>query len=335
MSAPTSDCIRSISSARFGATRNVFQSFSSSSLASTCCSWCANHSGSAGACGQLLGDGFAQPRGAGRAAVIERRLRLAQQAQQMAYRCVVRRPLRRRPPLGLAFGFEDPGPLGGGLGRGLRLLFVLPLRCRGGQRGGSSLLRLRLDRQAVTLDDLARLLQLLCDLALHVVRHIGFDRAPARLEMPERGCVRRVVRPLGVARDGGGGRLDLGLLLLDLARLGEQFIALVGEDPVDGLVLAVARRPDQFAQLLRIRDAAGRHLADAGRAALEHPCADRGEVAGRDQRGQLRFFFPCARLGIGSRRRRTWRPAGGLVDRDSDGGGDLPSRRERMDIGGE
>lgn len=100
--------------------------------------------------------------------------------------------------------------------------------------------------------------------------------------------------------DGRSRLLQIRLQLLGAADFREQFVTPGGENPMDVLVFPVARGGDQFPQLVRIRDAPRRHLADAGRTSLEYPLADRGHVASDDGLRQARFFFAGAYGRVGS-----------------------------------
>jgi hypothetical protein len=216
----------------------------------------------------------------------------------------------------LAFGIVCLSLLGRCRGCRLRVEFLLPPRRFGGVDGGSLPLGFGLDRlfdrTAVMLDDFVRTLQVLCHVVLQVRLRLRCERAPPGFELRKDGRVRRVVRTLAVPGDGRGGFLQVRLQSLGAADPGQLFIAPGGKNAMDVLVFAVARGGDQLPQLVRIRDASRRHLADPSRASLQNPLADGDHVSRSDSLGQARFFVAGAygRVGWWWRFNRSLRFAG-------------------------
>ena len=251
-------------------------------------------------CRQLLLNRGAQPGGACRPAVIERRPSLSQQPQDLVCPGFVCGSLRLFGlTQGLAFGIPSLRLLGCRKCFCLRFEFPLTLRLGSGNRGGPLSLDFRLQRLAVLYDDFVRTLQVLDHFALKVRLRLGRERGPAGLEPCEGRRVRRVVRAFDVSGDGGSRLVQIRLQLLRAAKFGELFIAPGRENPMDVLVFPVARGGDQFPQLVRIRDASCRPLADSRRASFEHPLADRRHVSGGDGLRQARFFFVGAHGRVG------------------------------------
>ncbi len=241
-------------------------------------------------------DRRAQSRGTCRPAMIQRRLRLSQQPEKIAHLRLVRcTPLA----LGLTLGGEHTGLFDRRRGRFLCLQLPLAPLLFDGEGGGSPLLFLCLERLPVPLDDLARMLKVLCNPASKLRGRVRLERAPPGLELRQGGQVRRIAGMLAVPFDGGGGPFHVRLQLCGSAGFGKLLIPPGRENPMDLLVLAVARGADQLAQLVRIDDAAGRRLAGLRRACLEHPLADRGHIASSNRLRQARFLFPGARGAVG------------------------------------
>ncbi len=91
---------------------------------------------------------------------------------------------------------------------------------------------------------------------------------------------------MAVLLDRGGRGGHFGVQVLDLALLGQQQIALAGQDLVDAIVLAAASNPDELADLGRIVDGFGRQLSDLCRRAVDDQLGNCLGVAGRDRRLQ-------------------------------------------------
>ena len=230
---------------------------------------------------------MAQPGGACRTTLLERCLGLSQHSQEAAYlgrrrRLLLQHSLVLRLALGQPLGFDLQGLLGGSRHRCLLLERLLAPRRLDSEDGSSLLLGLGRQRLAALLDCLLRDFQLPGHFLLQVRRCLRSESAPAGLELRQDGCVRRVLRSPAVLDEGRGGAVDVRLQLLGAADPLEQLVAAGGEDPVDLLVLAVARGANQLVQLVQVRDGPCRQLADARRVSRQRPLADRGHVPGGD-----------------------------------------------------
>jgi hypothetical protein len=157
-------------------------------------------------------------------------------------------------------------------------------------------------RTPVILDDSVRPLELRCRLQLDLRRRVRRERAPALFELAERDVISRVVRTVAVSLDCSRSRFQIFRELLRRAQRGERLIAPGRKNPVDVLVVPMARGADQLVQLIEVGDGLCGQLPDCGRASLEHPLADRCHVAGREGLLEARLFFPRAYRGIGRRR---------------------------------
>ena len=143
-----------------------------------------------------------------------------------------------------------------------------------------------------------------------------------------------MVRAFAVPGDGRSRFFQIRLQLFDVAGFREQFITPAGENPMDVLVLPVARGGDQFLQLVRIRDVSCRHLADSRQelppvpTCRSRPCRRRRWPATSSPSSSLARMDGSA--GGGESIPVSPSPAAGGPAT----GGDLPNGREKSDIVG-